>query len=307
LNARSEGAFDTEGSALGICVFDGLAYVADGSSLQIIDFSIPSDPKLVGNYKTPRNNWDVYVSGGDAYVANKHAGLQIIDVSDPTSPILIGSYRSRDAVWDVQVQDGYAYLASGHSGLQIVDVIKPAEPKLIGSYDTPDNALGVCYSDGYVYVGDDSSFQIIDVSIPSAPSLAGSYDTRGIARRANVVNGYVYLTNFFSLKIFHVNTTEVETGVEDTEILPDKFTLHQNYPNPFNSTTMIRYELPFQVKVTIVIYDIQGRKVATLIDKQQPAGNHQVIWNADDVSSGVYFYTIQAGDYTETKQMMLLK
>jgi len=83
--------------------------------------------------------------------------------------------------------------------------------------------------------------------------------------------------------------------------------LSQNYPNPFNASTTINYGLPRQSHVSIVIYDILGRKVTTLIDKLQPAGYHQTIWNADDFSSGLYFYKLQAGDYIETKTMMLIK
>jgi len=89
--------------------------------------------------------------------------------------------------------------------------------------------------------------------------------------------------------------------------LTNHIALFQNYPNPFNASTVIKYELPRRSQVTIEIYDILGRKASTLIDKQQPAGYHQAIWRADDFSSGMYFYKLQAGDYTETKKMLLLK
>jgi parallel beta-helix repeat protein len=89
--------------------------------------------------------------------------------------------------------------------------------------------------------------------------------------------------------------------------LPKHIALSQNYPNPFNALTVIKYDLPKQSQVTIEIYDILGRKVSTLIDKQQPAGYHQAIWRADDFASGMYFYKLQAGDFNETKKMLLLK
>ena len=89
--------------------------------------------------------------------------------------------------------------------------------------------------------------------------------------------------------------------------LPHQYQLHQNYPNPFNLSTMIKYELPAQSQVTITIYDILGRMVSTLEDAVQPAGYHELIWNAEDLSSGVYFYKLQAGDYVETRKMMLIK
>lgn len=307
LRAKCEGVIDTDGGVMGIMVCDGLAYLADGVGLQIVDVSIPSDPIVIGSYKSRGNSQDVYVADGFAYVAFKSAGLQIIDVSNPSLPTLVGTYGQRCTVRDVRVIDGYAYVAAGPCGLLVIDVINPAEPKLVGSYDTPDDALGVCYFDGYVYVADDSSLQIINVSIPSAPAWAGSYNSRGIARRIYIVDDYAYMTNFFSMLIFRVRQAGAEVAIEDSDFLPTKFTLYQNYPNPFNSTTIIKFELPSQVKVTIEIYDIQGRKAATLIDEQLQAGSHSVLWNAGNFSSGVYFYAIHAGDFTESKQMMLLK
>jgi len=98
-----------------------------------------------------------------------------------------------------------------------------------------------------------------------------------------------------------------QTGIRDEYLVPSKFCLLQNYPNPFNVSTTIQYNLPKATDVTIDIYDILGHKVETLIDQQQQAGYHQVIWNAKDKTSGVYFYRIKGGDYTETKKMILLK
>jgi len=92
---------------------------------------------------------------------------------------------------------------------------------------------------------------------------------------------------------------------EIPSILPEKIFLFQNYSNPFNAQTIIQYNLPSASHVSIDIYNILGRRVETLIDKQQQAGCHQVVWNADDKTSGVYFYKLQAGDYIETKKMLL--
>jgi hypothetical protein len=89
--------------------------------------------------------------------------------------------------------------------------------------------------------------------------------------------------------------------------IPQNYSLSQNYPNPFNGSTLISYNLPYQSLVTIEICDILGRHIKTIQGGLQPAGYHQVIWNADDFSSGNYFYKIQAGNYTETKKMLLLK
>jgi len=99
-----------------------------------------------------------------------------------------------------------------------------------------------------------------------------------------------------------------QVGIGDSlNALPISFNLTQNYPNPFNASTMIKYELPYQSQVTIEIYDILGRKITTLQNGPQPAGYHQALWRAEDVTSGVYFYKLQAGDHAETKKVILVK
>jgi hypothetical protein len=98
-------------------------------------------------------------------------------------------------------------------------------------------------------------------------------------------------------------------GIEDhnTDNLPLSYSLSQNYPNPFNAQTTISFALPLPCHVNINIYDILGRRIADLLNEDKDAGRHQVIWNAGDVSSGIYFYRIMAGDKSETRKMMLLK
>jgi len=97
-------------------------------------------------------------------------------------------------------------------------------------------------------------------------------------------------------------------GINDPdEILPETFSLFQNYPNPFNAQTIIQYSLSEPSDVKIEIYDLLGREVGMILNGMQLAGNHQVIWNAEDLPSGMYFYKLQAGDYNETKKMVLLK
>jgi len=89
--------------------------------------------------------------------------------------------------------------------------------------------------------------------------------------------------------------------------IPEKFLLLQNAPNPFNSATTINYVLPAALHVKIVIYDIMGRKLETLIDSPQEPGSHSVSWSSNESSSGIYFYRIDTGDISVTRPMVLLK
>jgi hypothetical protein len=103
------------------------------------------------------------------------------------------------------------------------------------------------------------------------------------------------------------------TGVEiDPLALPKTFELSQNYPNPFNPTTEIRFDIPKSSSVKMVVYDIMGRVVRTLVDQKMEAGSHRISWNGRDqagntVSSGVYFYHISADGFAATKKMTLMK
>ena len=98
----------------------------------------------------------------------------------------------------------------------------------------------------------------------------------------------------------------------DNDGLPTSYMIHQNYPNPFNPVTTLRYDLPEDALVNITIYDMMGRQLSTLVSSQQSAGYKSVQWNATNdagslVSAGLYLYMIQAGDFKQTKKMILLK
>ena len=99
---------------------------------------------------------------------------------------------------------------------------------------------------------------------------------------------------------------------QTSELVPNSYALDQNYPNPFNPSTVINYSIVKPSDVTLAVYDVLGRKVADLINESQKAGSYQVTWNGlnsngQKVNSGVYFYTINAGDFVQTRKMMLLK
>jgi subtilisin family serine protease len=97
------------------------------------------------------------------------------------------------------------------------------------------------------------------------------------------------------------------TEVNDENISITNYMLYQNYPNPFNPVTVIEYAIPQISKTTLKIYDILGREITTLVNEEKPAGFYKVNWNAANLPSGVYFYRIKAGSYTDTRKMILLK
>ena len=89
--------------------------------------------------------------------------------------------------------------------------------------------------------------------------------------------------------------------------LPIAYALMQNYPNPFNPSTTIQFALPKDGRVSIKIFNLLGKHIATLIDGYQYAGYHEVTFNADSFASGIYFYQMTAGSVVQTKKMLLMK
>jgi len=85
------------------------------------------------------------------------------------------------------------------------------------------------------------------------------------------------------------------------------FALNQNYPNPFNPSTAITFDIPKTSDVSLVIFDVTGKKIDEVVRGTYPAGRHEYNWNAQNYASGVYYYILKAGDYTDTKTMMLIK
>ena len=97
------------------------------------------------------------------------------------------------------------------------------------------------------------------------------------------------------------------TGVKSKAASPKTWALYQNYPNPFNPSTIISYQIPLMSFVRLKLYDVLGREVMTLVNEKQNAGSHSVSFNAANLPSGVYFYRLQAGNYTATKKLVFIK
>ncbi|PJA53042.1 MAG: hypothetical protein CO167_08180, partial [Candidatus Marinimicrobia bacterium CG_4_9_14_3_um_filter_48_9] len=108
------------------------------------------------------------------------------------------------------------------------------------------------------------------------------------------------------LYAFFNNAATAINGDSNSQ-LPDGFVLNQNYPNPFNPGTVISYFLPKTSQVHLTVYNVLGQQVATLVNADQSAGLHRINFNATTLSTGIYFYRLEAGEFAATQKMVLMK
>ncbi len=254
------------------------------SYLEAMDFSFP----LI-----------VFV-GSDPIQANKEY-VGIIDVSNPAEPQFISERSFEGGGKDVEFLDSpeECCVAEGENGISLFDLSDPTNIKKTENHPTGGEAK--C-----VYVS----------SIEPSPPWS---NTKRTAKTYSDSALYIFVADGGDgAYIYKYETT---TKVKGTNNQPIKFELFPNYPNPFpvdarssTPTTTIKYSIPavgtaheLSLQTRLIVYDILGRKVATLVNKTQAPGNYSVQFNAENLPSGIYFYTLQAGSFVKTRKMILLK
>ena len=156
---------------------------------------------------------------------------------------------------------------------------------------------------------DGTNWTVYDTSNSGLP-------TDGVECLAIDESGNKWIGTVNGLAVFNEGgIVSVEEKTKESNRIPTNYLLNQNYPNPFNPVTIIEYSIPSEVRgqrsegtnVTLKIYDILGREIATLVNEKQTHGNYEVSWDASNNPSGIYFYRLTSGDFTESRKMMLLK
>ncbi len=157
------------------------------------------------------------------------------------------------------------------------------------------NVFAGTWAEGvYVLANSDSSWKLAGLPSTYVTSFAS-------------INGELFASTLNNT-VWVRPISELLTGTKSkTGDIPSSFKLSQNYPNPFNPTTVISYQLPANSLVSLKVYDVLGREVRTLVIERQNAGTHTVTFDGTGLSSGVYFYSIRAGSFSQTKKLMLIK
>lgn len=162
-----------------------------------------------------------------------------------------------------------------------------------------------------------SGTNLFAVAYGSGVFLSTNFGTSWTQVNSGLNNKYVYSiavnqTNLFAGLfyggVWRKPLSEMITDVKGVQNnWPTSFSLQQNYPNPFNPSTMIDYSIPKTSLVTIKLYDILGKEILTVVNEEKSAGNYSVQFNGGNLSSGIYFYRMQSGNFVETKKLLLLK
>ena len=204
--------------------------------------------------------------------------LKVWDISNLSNVLYVTSWQptgiTTAIVHNVEIYGNYAVIAHYAAGVRVVNITNPAVPVEVAWYDT--------------YPGNNSNNFNGCWGVFMFPSgkIIGSDRNTGL---------YVLRTNF------NIN------GTENNSTIAKSFELKQNYPNPFNPSTTIRYSVPKSGYLTLKVYDVTGKLVATLADGYETAGNHLVNYDASHLASGIYIYQLNADGFKESKKMILTK
>jgi hypothetical protein len=299
----------------------------------VVELYLYFDPSLlsISNYN-PVGRWSEAIIDPSSMIDNESGTLYIISynfatgIQAGTGPIF--TFDMHNFATDIAQTELISVMGFGDIGGNPINgptyggiitfINSPPEPPSGLSVDLQENIL-ITWNENneedlshYVLDKDtDDSFQT--GQYPSITTAETSYidtvyeDGQVLYYRLSAVDSAGNVSDFSETLSF-----EVVLSVNEENMIPEVFALHQNYPNPFNPITTLRYDLPENSLVNIIIYDLLGREVRTLVNTTQDAGFRSVIWNATNdygkpVSAGVYLYQIQAGEFVQTKKMVLLK
>ena len=298
------------------------------SGTRVFDLADPENPAPVSFWNTVYVH-DTQIRNNIAFAHNIFSGgqIQIYDVSDRANPGLIHTLTYPNGFshqsWFTE-DDNYMLTCNEQPGQPVnvwdISVLWDGDSSnddLISQVATiPVPATSIAheiYIKGNLgYISHyDLGVKVADLTDPTNPVIVGNYDTSD----AWGVHVFYPSNNFVVSDVnegLYVFRFDLLTDIEEETPVVEQFELDQNYPNPFNPTTTIGYRLSASSAVTLTVFDMLGQEVNTLVKDVQSAGSHTVVWNATDnngrpVTSGMYVYKLQAGDFVQSKTMSLVR
>jgi hypothetical protein len=312
-----------------------------GDSLWAHKYGISNEERAYG--KAVKQTWDggfIITGYVDDYTIGPGTGYIYLVKTDNMGGVeWTESYDWPDfeLAYDLEeISDGYVLvgrtssLGAGGSDAYMMKINGPGAPLWIKTYgdSSTENAYsvektsdggfiisGTTYSKGagsgdFYLIKTDANGDTMWTRTFGGSHREEAYDVKQTADGGYVLTGYSYSypsigSDFYLVKTDGNGLVPIQHH-KDQPIVQD-YKLFQNYPNPFNPTTTIEFSLPHSGYVSLRIFNILGEEVATLLSASLLSGFHQVVWNASELASGVYWYKLKAGDYFETRKMILLK
>lgn len=307
------GALAVMGQPSGIAVRDTLACVASGGGgMAVVSISRPTAPRLLGVAPTTGFAMDVAIDGDIACVADYFNGLFVFDIADPASPELTGSLQVPGNSRGVAYRHPYAYVAAGDSGMVAVDVSDPVHPSLAARLKTQDFVGGLALAGPILYLADGwAGVQVVDVSSPGSPAIRGNCGAPGTVLSVAVAPQAVLVADGGGLWTAqrHCDGIVSVAGPEGPRIPEIVLTAS---PNPFNPYVTVGFDMPRADSVRLVVYDMLGRRVRTLLDGPVAAGRNAIVWDGLDeigrpAPSGAYFCEVRRGGQAGLRKLTLVR
>ena len=308
---------DIEGDGFNIGPQVYLQYL-DGSWSGIQIFGIEADDVKKG--EIIKATGLVNESFGVTRIGTLDAGVKI-EITTGDNPE--GVLPTLISTADIASSTGGSLPAESYEGVLVkFENVTVLDANADGNVDGPDEGAGGSRNYGEIYITDESNVQMRLELQDGTHDYHNFWDAALENSGIRIETGHTFesITGilFYSFSNYKLVPRKNDdfvghvTDVENVILIPEEYSLSQNYPNPFNPTTTINYTIPsivsnYSSSVVLKIYDILGKEVKTLVNEVKQPGNYKVQFDASELTSGIYFYTLKAGDFYQTKKLILLK
>ncbi|MBN2424855.1 MAG: T9SS type A sorting domain-containing protein [Calditrichaceae bacterium] len=296
----------------------------DNKVIKIIDVSNPLMIDTVGSLSFNPPNDKIYINENYVYFIHsiERKGLypgdfvtyiHIIDINNPG----ISDTLSIDGVLKgIFIKDN-TLLAVDHIKLYIFNISDKNAPVLLGTFSndifgTLEDNHDIEMGNNYICISynnlTENEIAIINTSNPESPQLTGFYTAPNFILNIEI-SGDLIFAEVYDYGVIVLKTDNLTSihNLYENKTQPNVFILYQNYPNPFNPTTTIEFDIPYNAKVKLEIYNLLGEKVYSALDEVMSVGKHKISLNLRDLSTGIYIYKLTYANFSSSRKMLLLK
>ena len=226
---------------------------------------------------------------------------------DPSNGSVIHLYTPANLDWPHGITWDGQYLWVNNFQTKLLDKVDPFTGQVLASIPAPGNgSVGLTWDGQYLW-SDDFNTDLLYQIDPSDGTIIRTVPSPHTNPRDLAWDGqYLWIVSWQADTIYQVDVGYT-TSIINEKLYPKGYILYPNYPNPFNPATKINFQIPELCFVSLKVYDVLGKDVATLVNEEKPVGSYELEFDAATLPSGIYFYQLKAGNFVETKKMVLMK